>query len=126
VSLVQGDFVQGWREYEWRWRKPGFARPALPRPLWDGSPLAGRTLFLYAEQGLGDTLHLVRYAPLIKGDGGRVMVACQKLLVRLLGSCPGVDVVLEEGGPCPVYDVQAPLLSLPGILGTDLSNIPAD
>jgi tetratricopeptide (TPR) repeat protein len=124
--LLSGNFEQGWPEYEWRWLIPdGPRRPRHPA-LWDGSPLAGRTILLFPEQGLGDTLQFVRYAPLLHQQGGRVVVECQKPLARILTSCPGIAQLVSRGSELPDADVQAPLLSLPGILGTSLATIPAN
>ena len=61
--LLSGNFQQGWREYEWRWRRPDSPPPAFPQPRWDGTPFPHQTLLVYAEQGLGDTLQFVRYLP---------------------------------------------------------------
>ncbi|OYV92631.1 MAG: hypothetical protein B7Z73_04815, partial [Planctomycetia bacterium 21-64-5] len=125
--LSQGDFERGWPAFEWRWRCPRTQpKPTHSEPVWDGSPLAGRSILLYAEQGLGDTLHFVRYAPLAKACGGRVVVECQKPLVRILANCPGIDQLVAQGDPLPKFDVQAALMSLPLILGTGAHNIPAD
>ena len=66
IWLLQGDFERAWPEYEWRWTQPDFHRRCFKQPLWDGSPLHGRTILLYAEQGLGDTLQFIRYVPLVK------------------------------------------------------------
>lgn len=82
-------------------------------PLWDGSPLNGRTILLWAEQGLGDTLQAIRFAPLVKQQGGTVVVRCPEKLTRLLSGCPGIDCLVPIDAPLPAYDVQAPLLSLP-------------
>src|SRR5262249_23087139 len=126
ARLLLGNYEQGWPEYEWRWQcKPFRSRP-LPQSLWDGSPLRGGTILLHAEQGLGDTLQFIRYAPLVKRHGGRVLVGCPEPLARLLNTCPGIDGLLLEGSPLPAVDVHAPLLSLPGILHTTLSTIPAE
>ena len=96
------------------------------RPLWDGSPLVGRTILLSAEQGLGDTLHFVRYATRVKECGGRVLLECQPPLVRLLARTAGIDAVVAQGEAPTDWDVHAPLLSLPRIFSTTLETIPAD
>src|SRR5205807_1543649 len=88
--------------------------------------LAGRTILLYAEQALGDTIQFIRYAPLVKARGGNVIVECQPSLLGLLGSCPGIDRLVPRGSPLPPFDVQIALLSLPGLLGTTLENISAN
>jgi tetratricopeptide (TPR) repeat protein len=124
--LRLGRFAEGWPEYEWRWRQPNLPPRPTGRPAWDGSPLAGRTILLYAEQGLGDTLQFVRYAAVVKRQGGTVVLACQPALVRLLAGCPGVGRVVPKGDPLPPFDVQAPLLSVPGLLGTSLDTIPRE
>ena len=123
--LLRGDFERGWPEYEWRWHCQGLTMASFRQPLWDGGPLEGRTILVHAEQGLGDTLQFIRYAPLVQQRGGRVLVQCQPALLSLLGSCPGVDQLLAQGENLPEFDVHAPLLSLPGIFRTDLATIPA-
>jgi tetratricopeptide (TPR) repeat protein len=119
-----GDYPRGWAELE---RRPDAEKLAcqLGRPLWDGSPLKGRTILLVAEQGLGDTLQYVRYAPLVKERGGTVIVACQKALLPLLESCAGIDRLVPQNAIPPDYDVFAPLLSLPRIFSTTLETVPA-
>ena len=114
--IRQGDLLGGFEEYEWRWKCSTFHERGFEQTRWDGSPLAGRTLLLYAEQGLGDTLHFVRYAANARARGGRVIVECQKPLVKLLAACPAVEQVIALGSPLPHFDVHAPLLSLPAIL----------
>ena len=100
---------------------------SFQQPRWDGSPLRGRTILLHAEQGLGDTLQFIRYAPLVKASGkGRVLVECQQRLADLIATCPGIDQVIGHGSPLPEFDVHAPLLSLPYIFSTDLGTIPAN
>jgi protein O-GlcNAc transferase len=124
--LLKGDYAEGWDEYEWRWQVPGIARRPSPPPEWDGSNPAGRTLLLYAEQGLGDTLHFVRYAALVQRLGAKVVVECPPPLARLLASCPGIDVIVPRGQALPPCDAQVALLSLPRILGTTLDNVPQE
>lgn len=125
IWLLEGNFAQGWPEYEWRWKLKTFATRATNRPLWDGSPLEGRTILLDAEQGLGDTLQFIRYAPLVQERGGRVMAVCQKPLMQILSGCPGIDRLVAQGEPVPDFDVYAPLLSLPKLFGTTLESVPA-
>jgi tetratricopeptide (TPR) repeat protein len=123
--LLLGNLEKGWPEYEWRRKVKRLAYEAFLQPLWDGSSLNGKTTLLYAEQGLGDTLQFVRYAPLVKERGGNVVLECPAELVKLMRSCPGVDQIVLQGSPRPAFDVQAPLLSLPCILQTTLANIPS-
>jgi Flp pilus assembly protein TadD len=125
ILLQQGDFSRGWPEYEARLQLP--AAPTRPAgPAWNGEPLGGRTILLYTEQGLGDTLQFIRYAPLVKARGGRVVVRCGKRLLRILGTCPGIDELYGEDDPQPPCDVHAALMSLPGLFHTDAASIPAE
>jgi tetratricopeptide (TPR) repeat protein len=123
--LLQGDWERGWPEYEWRWQTKGFPHYGFRQPRWDGSDLTGKTIFLYAEQGLGDTLHFIRYVPLVKERGGRVIVQCQPVLQRLLANLAGIDQLIPQGSPVPEFDVHAALLSLPAIFKTTFANVPA-
>lgn len=126
VWLLRGDFERGWPAYEWRWRCPRTLQlPKFEQPRWDGSPLAGRTLLVHAEQGLGDTLHFIRYASLASARGGRAVVVCQPQLLPILRSCPGIDELVSQGDPLPRFDVYAALLSLPGLFETTAATIPA-
>ena len=127
--LSAGDLSSGFTECEWRWRVKQFQRECagliLPEPFWDGSDLNGRTILLYAEQGFGTTIQFIRYAPVVARRGGRVIVACQPELVRMLASASGITRVVSERAPLPDFDVHAPLVSLPRIIGTTLGTIPA-
>ncbi len=122
--LLLGDFERGWREYEWRWKKKGTPPRPCGRPLWDGSPLEGRTILLQAEQGLGDTVQFIRYAAVVKERGGRVVFECQPRLAPLFKSVRGVDRLICPSDLLPECDVYAPLLSLPLICRTSLDSIP--
>src|SRR5262249_31997000 len=94
-------------------------------PLWQGEPLEGRTILLHVEQGLGDTIQFIRYSPLVQARGGRVVVECQKPLVPLIQTCPGIHQVVARGQPLPPFDVHSPLLRLMGLFTTPLETIPA-
>ncbi|TAE11595.1 MAG: tetratricopeptide repeat protein [Oscillatoriales cyanobacterium] len=137
--LLAGDFANGLAEYEWRWHikefktghscyltAPGNTLSAREyRPLWDGSNLQGKTVLLHAEQGLGDSLQFIRYVEIVKNRGGRVIVDCYPQLRRLFAMVDGIDLLIVRGEPLPEFDVQVPMLSLPYVLGTRLSTIPA-
>jgi hypothetical protein len=124
--LLMGRSEQGWPGYEWRWRCKEFAPlPPLHPPRWDGSPLAGRTILIQTEQGVGDTLQFIRYVPLVQESGGRVILVCQPALVPLLRRSPRIERLVAHGESLPEYDVHVPLLSLPGLFGTTLDTVPA-
>jgi hypothetical protein len=125
LRLLRGDFEGGWQDYEQRWAQPNVILRSFHEPRWDGSPLEGKSIFVYAEQGLGDTIQFIRYLPLIKERGGTVLFGSPPGLERLFSGIPGVDRLIAGGAAVPPFDVQAPLLSLPGIFGTTLATIPA-
>lgn len=125
--FLQGDWPEAWREYEWRLHNPKHVRVKHDAPQWDGSPLAGRTLLLEAEQGMGDTIQFVRYAAEIKREHeGRIILACEAPLVPLLTHVEGVDVLQSQKDARPPFDVWSPLLSLPGVMKHDPASFPAD
>lgn len=124
--LATGRFIEGWEAYEARWRDPGFLAGEVRHdsPLWDGmTDPAGLTILLHAEQGLGDTIQFVRYAPLLRAHGARVILQVQPSLVALCR--PLADMVLATG-TVPPHDQHCPLLSLPRAFGTTLESIPCD
>jgi len=127
LALLHGDFQRGWPEYEWRWRLPGVFLPRVEVPVWDGSPLAGRTILLRAEQGFGDTIQFVRFAAPLERAGATPILECQPALASLLANARGVRAVVPRGSKLPRCDFQIPLASLPGALGIrGLAGIPAE
>lgn len=124
--LQTGNFEQGWKEYEWRWRVRETTRPALTVPEWNGEPLRGRSILLYAEQGLGDTLQFIRYAALVKQRGAVVIFESQPQLVPFLSRCSGIDLILPKGRTLPEFQTHCALLSAPRVLGTTPERVPAD
>jgi tetratricopeptide (TPR) repeat protein len=126
--LALGDFKRGWREHAWRTRAlPGFLFPMekLTQPLWDGGELNGRVIFINAEQGFGDVIQFVRYVPMVAGRGGRVILGCQRELLRLLEGFPGIERMVTNFDPLPSFELHCPLLNLPLVFSTDLDSIPA-
>lgn len=117
--LARGDYAEGWREYDARLGLDALAGRAKPSPLprYDGSPLAGKTLLLLAEQGLGDTLQFVRFAQDFAARGARVVVQVPEPLVTLCATAPGVAATIADSAAIPPADFELPLLSVGAVLG---------
>jgi tetratricopeptide (TPR) repeat protein len=130
ARLTLGDFAAGWRGYEARWSVGLLAsqRRGFTAPLWLGQQsLAGKTILLHAEQGFGDTIQFVRYAPLLAARGAKeIILEVQRELVRLLSGMAGVAAVIARGETLPPFDLHCPLLSLPLACATEAATIPAD
>ncbi|RFU47555.1 tetratricopeptide repeat protein [Paraburkholderia sp. DHOC27] len=135
VQLVRGDYAHGWPAHEARWQgamELGGARPAFPAPQWQGEPLAGKTLLVWGEQGMGDLLQGCRFIPLlaerVHAEGGRLVwnsfPQMGALLERSLAQ--HVDAYSAGGGveSLPQFDYEIPLLSVPLVLGTLGNTLP--
>ena len=120
--LLAGDFERGWRAYERRRLFPPAAVQARP-PWLGGKPVDGKTVLIWAEQGLGDTIQFCRYAPLLAAQGARVVLQVQPALLPLLQGLEGVEAVGADRTP-PPFDLHVPLMSLPLAFGTRLDTIP--
>jgi tetratricopeptide (TPR) repeat protein len=126
TRLLAGNFPDGWPGYEQR----ALTLEAPPRqfatPRWDGQPLPGGNLLIYADQGFGDAVQFVRYLPQVKQtSGARVVFECQPELRRLFTGLPGIDELVVEGEPLPACEAHCALLSLPALFGTTVETIPA-
>ena len=125
--LLQGNYADGWEEYEWRWK--GGAKGARLRrfdcPQWRGEDLVGKAIFLYDEQGYGDAIQFLRYVPLVALRGGRVILEVSQALLRLVERLDGAAQVFASGGTVPSVDFYCPLLSLPVAFSTTIANIPS-
>jgi len=130
ASLMAGDFKNGWIDYEWRWK--GDSGPIikdgrhLPQPCWLGNePIAGKTILLHSEQGLGDTLQFCRFAKWVADLGARVILEVQRPLESLLANLEGVAQLVVHGDARPAFDYYCPLMSLPLAFKTTLPTLPA-
>jgi len=125
--LTIGDYRSGFSEYEWRWRRTGMPpQKGRGRPLWLGEyPLAGKTILLHAEQGLGDTIQFTRFVPLLAARGAKVVLEVQPELKSLLSGLEGAAALVTRGETPPPFDVHCPLGSLPLALKTELHTVPA-
>jgi tetratricopeptide (TPR) repeat protein len=125
--LLGGQLREGFELFEWRWKlqKTELKPREFKVPLWLGEQdLAGQTIMIHHEQGLGDGIQFCRYVPLLKELGARVLLVVPKPLVTLMLSLQGVDEVIESGQALPEFDFHCPMLSLPLAFKTDLSTIP--
>ena len=125
--LRQGRYREGWRLYEWR---KALAAPvgnqfSQTQPWLGDGDIAGKTVLLHAEQGLGDSLQFCRYAPLVRARGPRVILSVPGPLVRLLRSMDPAIAVVDMDDEIPAFDLHCPLLSLPLAMATTLETIPA-
>lgn len=131
--LLEGNF-DGWPYLEWRWQTRYLKDAPRPseRPVWfgeatpSGAPcpwslagpsLSGKTILLWAEQGLGDTLQFVRFVPVVAAVAARVILRVQASLRELMQSLGSPWTVIGDDEPIPLHDVHCPLLSLPLALG---------
>lgn len=126
IGLLDGDLENAWSDYEWRWQTPENSRRKIAAPRWDGSDLKDRSMLLHAEQGLGDTLQFVRYGKQIRERGGKLIVECQKALLPLLSRLDWIDQLVAQGETLPPFMCHVPMLSIPGVLGTNIDNIPGE
>lgn len=129
LSLLRmGDYKEGWKEYDYRWLSVDAPlKPEYHGEQWLGdSDLQGKTILLYAEQGLGDTIQFVRYVELVAARGAKIVLAVPAALIPLLKGLDGVDrlVAQNEAGSLPAFDFQCALLSLPAAFKSELSTIP--
>jgi Tfp pilus assembly protein PilF len=126
LQLLLGNFAAGWREFDWLWKASVAPQQrTFAEPRWQGEPIAGRTILLHAEQGLGDTLQFVRYATRLAYQGAKVLVACQPTLVQLVRSCWGVDAAFATGEALPHFDLHVPLPGLPAVFRSTPTDLPA-
>ena len=121
--LKSGRLAEGWEALEYRYRLPGRRAP-LPGSRAEAlDAAAGRTVLLCQEEGLGDTLQMIRYAPLLAARGARVLAWVPAALMRLMAAVPGVSGVVPTGA-LPRFDLWCPMLSLPRLFGTTLDRMP--
>jgi len=125
---LTGDFARGWRDHEWRWDIDQLrsSRRHFAQSQWRGGvEIAGKTILIHAEQGLGDTLQFCRYVPRVAERAAHVIFEVQRPLQALMTSLAGGAQVVAHGDSLPDFDLHCPLLSLPLAFGTLLETVPA-
>jgi tetratricopeptide (TPR) repeat protein len=125
--LAAGRLREGWAHYEFRWLQEPLLSLRLQarKPVWSGQDLRDKTILLRCEQGVGDVIQFIRYAPHVKALGATVLLQLRKQIRELAASFPGVDRIVEPGEPLPEFDYYAYLMSLPRVFGTEVSTVPA-
>lgn len=130
LLLASGDFQRGWEEYRWRFKisdvRQRVDTRTFPVPEWHGEPFEGKTLLVRSEQGAGDMIQFVRYLPLVKSRGGRVILETHRRLARLLKNISGVDAMVTVAETQKTeFDLWVPLLSIPRYFTDSLESIPS-
>jgi hypothetical protein len=121
LLLLTGRFAEGWDAWEARFAAGAVPRRSFAQPVWDGTPLGERTLLIYSEQGLGDTIQFCRYVPWLQG---RVVFEVQPRMKSLLQTLPGNAKLVTAGEDLPAFDLVCPLMSLPRLAGTPAGTVP--
>jgi tetratricopeptide (TPR) repeat protein len=130
IELRTGDFEAGWAGREARWKIPSFSAgyyPEFSEPAWFGAePIAGKTILLCSDEGLGDAIQLARYVPMVAARGAQVILVVPDPLCTLLSGLTGVSQCLPKLlGALPAFDFHCPLSRLPLAFGTRLDTVPA-
>jgi len=127
LKLSAGDYLSGWELYEWRWKTCDFNLDAerYSKPLWLGvESLKNKTILIFSEQGLGDSIQFCRYIKMVADLGANIIFEVQEQLVEALSSLRGVVKIIPLGADLPEFDCYCPLLSLPLALKTTVETIP--
>lgn len=127
VRLTLGHWPDAWPAEGWNALMGGDPPSASPQPRWDGGELNGKTILVRAEQGYGDTIQFVRYLPMVRARGGRVVFECQPGLVELIGLAELADEVIPMRADRRVdcdFDTQIELMTLPALFATSVSSVP--
>lgn len=130
IRLLQGEYEEGWKLYEWRWKRSQIDKKEIrtfKKPLWSGKEsLAGKTVLIHSEQGLGDCIQFCRYIPMIEALGARIIMEVHSAALMKLFSAAFTNArIILRGNQLPEYDFYCPLMSLPLAFGTNATSIPA-
>lgn len=128
ANLLKGNYISGWKGYEWRLKRKVSTIRKVTGETWAGEDISGKRILIYHEQGYGDTFQFVRFLPWVQAKGGIVVLECQSGLKHILSQCQGIDELVDwsvDDDRELHYHVSAPLMSLPFILGITLESLPA-
>jgi tetratricopeptide (TPR) repeat protein len=125
VRLLNGEFHEGWKYYHWRYKKHAdLDLRQYSKPLWDGRSLKNKTLFIYHEQGIGDTLQCIRYIKVLSKQGAKIILDSPPVLLKLIAKIPEISFLTVNDNELPYFDFYIPVMSIPAILESDLKTIP--
>ena len=127
-KLILGDFKQGWKLHEWRWKS--FIKEHVrefSKPLWLGdTSISGKTILIYGEQGFGDVIQFCCYINMVSDLGANIIVEVRSSLLSLMATLRDDIIVIEKGETLPAFDFQCPIMSLPLAFKTTVETIPSD
>lgn len=123
--LLAGEFIRGWPAYDWRWKRPRNAKRRFKEAEWNPDETGKFTILVHAEQGLGDTIHFLRYVPMIAALGHKVVVEAPGPLIKLASGIDGAARIVKAGDALPPFDRQVALLDLARAFKTTMASIPA-
>ena len=131
IKILQGNFIEGWKLYEWRWKWRAFLGEevrSFKEAAWLGQfPIQNKILLIHAEQGLGDTIQFCRYLKILNEQGASIIFEVNSLLFTLIKTIEANNLlIIKQGDPLPPFDCHCSLFSLPFALNTTLSTIPAE
>ena len=127
LKLLLGDYEEGWQLYEYRWKTDSQKSSArtYPQPLWLGNEsLVNKTILIWSEQGLGDTIQFCRYIKMVSNLGAKVIFEVQEPLLQSLSTLEGASEMMPMGANTSRFDFHCPLLSLPLAFKTTIETIP--
>lgn len=125
VSLLQdGQYLEGFREYEFRWSAHDSQSFDLRKPRWAGEVAPDKVLLISTEGGFGDVIQFSRFLPLAADRVGKVLLRVRRELVSLMRDSFPDELILSEDDPVPFHDLECPVLSLPRALEITLDTIP--
>lgn len=122
--LLSGDYQRGWAQYEHRWNYEHLlgTLPKFSQPRWTGQDIKDKTVLVIGEQGHGDTLQFVRFLNDIAERGAKVVLAVDASLIPLFKNL-NINKIVAFGEALPEFDYWTPIMSVPGIVGSTLSNL---
>jgi len=124
--LLAGDYAKGWPQYEHRWNFEHLAGtlPNFVSPRWAGQDLKGKTILVCHEQGLGDVIQFIRFVFGLHDAGAKVILQVNDNLAPLFSGSDVIDQIIDVADTPTDFDYWTPIMSVPGLLGVTLENLP--